>query len=986
MRCGICASAVLSGIMLAQTAPLGCLPGEGGGGGGGLANLPPTVVLTVDNSRGVAPLTVQFSSSGSSDDGVIVTRRWDFGDGTTSQEISPTNVYTEPGVYTVRLTLTDDGGLSSSKSTVISVTERPVVIIDVDRTSAESAPATFAFDGSASYDPDDDDPNNLRFRWDFGDGSQEVLATVNHTYGTAGTYRVQLTVTDAVGVTGRAQRIIEVGIPRPEIEIRTPPDSVENIVVSKDSPLWVYAVYESEPGVPRTVRVGLDGDRDACDTLVALYATSNGSEVNRLQGPSEPIGVAVFAPDGETLLVGSDDGYVRLYDWISGALVRRYQGAGAAVTDVAFMPDGQSFIVTYEDGSVVERETGSDTILGSFVGHDVAVSAVAVSSDGSRVMTGDSSGLAIVWNAADRSERLRIDHNGAAVLAVAFSPVDPEVALTGAEDATARLWDTTDGSLLQEFAPVANGVLVAGHADAVLAVAFSPTGSEVLTGSADDTIKLWDARTGAEVRTWGGHEGDVNAVAFAPDGVTIASGSADDTARVWNVSTGAEVRTLEPCQSPITSVAFAPDGRTLSVAVAARNDIQLDTDPSSGNDLNLSVPVALDLSEVPSGSEGRAYYLWAEIDTNQTGPTRDYARAVVNVLPEFATDITDEAPPPVIPLRDSEAYVILPYSSTRQIFDLGPLDLGDRLHLSLVTLPGYGKAYFQEDYSLTVLDSAQRLYAWYLDGEALFSSASKMIIGHDSNSYFIVSDARGSSPVPSLHVRIERAFADDSAPRAQYVWLNFNETTVTDLTVAGSTGFSLLPFDLIEEPEYGGYDPEALKSAIEARVEDLLGPYAVTVSREAPDSSITPRLTIYFDISGAMLLADIPDRNNDGFSDVDDLQFYGLTNYIDPRNTTLQGRAVISVSQLVEDFPGVAAGQLGLYIGNAVVHHVGLLSGLRETTQPAGEIDDIMTSSASEVDNAGLVFTEADLASPYGLSAIGVQDADLLLTELFGLD
>jgi len=211
-------------LLLMQTTPSGCLSDGTGGGGSPLFNLPPTAVLTSDVQRGVAPLKVYFSSSGSSDDGVIVRREWDFGDGVgTSQEISPTYTFQSNGIFTVRLTLTDDRGATSSTTIVISVTERPIAIIAVDRTTAETAPATFEFDGSASFDPDAAEGETLLYRWDFGDGSRELLASVSHTFATAGTYRVRLTVTDAVGVTGSADKIIEVGIPRPTISFRAPP-------------------------------------------------------------------------------------------------------------------------------------------------------------------------------------------------------------------------------------------------------------------------------------------------------------------------------------------------------------------------------------------------------------------------------------------------------------------------------------------------------------------------------------------------------------------------------------------------------------------------------------------------------------------------------------------------------------------------------------------------------------------------------------------
>ena len=78
----------------------------------------------------------------------------------------------------------------------------------------------------------------------------------------------------------------------------------------------------------------------------------------------------------------------------------------------------------------------------------------------------------------------------------------------------------------------------AGHTNTVLAVAFSPDGKQVLTGSRDNTARLWDAATGHELRVFLGHTGAIRSVAFSPDGKQVLTSSADGTVRVWDVATG----------------------------------------------------------------------------------------------------------------------------------------------------------------------------------------------------------------------------------------------------------------------------------------------------------------------------------------------------------------------------------------------------------------------------------------------------------------
>jgi WD40 repeat protein len=219
---------------------------------------------------------------------------------------------------------------------------------------------------------------------------------------------------------------------------------------------------------------------------------------------------------------------VRLWDMRTRKCVAVLEGHTEEVNSVAFSLDSRLLASSSDDRTVRLWDVVKRQPLGVLQGHTNAVWSVSFSSDGRQLASGSSDRTVRLWSVPEGVPGPVLQH-ALPVPCVAFSPVvGSNMLASGSRDGIIRLWDVSkiNPQLLRDLH---------GHFNVIRSVAFSPDGSQLVSGSLDKTVRLSSVASGKLLKTLTGHSQLVYSVAFHPNGKQVASCSWDSTVRIWTV-------------------------------------------------------------------------------------------------------------------------------------------------------------------------------------------------------------------------------------------------------------------------------------------------------------------------------------------------------------------------------------------------------------------------------------------------------------------
>lgn len=310
---------------------------------------------------------------------------------------------------------------------------------------------------------------------------------------------------------------------------------------------WVIHVI-FEPGGNRIIS-------SSGDNTIKIWDSARGLVLKTLYGHSDSVRCTIFSPDNKYLVSASGDGTIKIWEITTWENTHTICAHKDSVRSIVFSKDGNYLISASVDKTIKIWDAKNYQLIKILRGHDKKVIALASSPTENCIYSTSYDCTIKKWN-LDNGEPIFTIYGHNVFRSISCSP-DGQQVISGSDDGSIKIWDGTTGVLLYTLCNNQCGVNC---------VIYSPNGKKIIAALKDGTIQVWDNMSYILQYSIISHTDWITSIAYKFDNKHIVSSSGDGTIKIWDIESGIAVKKFRGYTGNITSVAFDKNNSFIAVA------------------------------------------------------------------------------------------------------------------------------------------------------------------------------------------------------------------------------------------------------------------------------------------------------------------------------------------------------------------------------------------------------------------------------------
>jgi periodic tryptophan protein 2 len=322
--------------------------------------------------------------------------------------------------------------------------------------------------------------------------------------------------------------------------------------VSKDGAIFQWAHVRS----PDSAEHGSDYEMEGSDGSIIRWRIV---DRHYFMQTNSKVNCVAYHSESKLLVAGFSNGIFSLYEMPGLHIIHTLNISQNGVDCISINKSGEWLAFGASKlGQLLVWEWQSESYILKQQGHYDSINALVYSKDGQRIITTADDGKIKVWDVKTGFCIVTFSEHTSGVTGCEFSKRG-NVLFTSSLDGSIRAWDLIRYRNFRTF--------TAPTQLSFSCLAVDPSGEVVCAGSLDSfNIHIWSVQTGQLLDQLSGHEGPVSALAFSPDGSVVVSGSWDRTARIWSIFHRAQTSEPLQLQADVLDVTVRPDSLQLAVS------------------------------------------------------------------------------------------------------------------------------------------------------------------------------------------------------------------------------------------------------------------------------------------------------------------------------------------------------------------------------------------------------------------------------------